>query len=108
LAPPPPPPPPPPRRQILPFLESAVEARAEIAPALAGNRDLLYLDVALENSIRAAAERGVGSAGGEVWAYLKNGSSNDWNSHLNCSAMLHWGVVLNGAVWHQREPGAAV
>lgn len=50
--------------QILPFLEAAVEARAEIAPALAGNRDLLYLDVALENSIRGAAERGVGSAGG--------------------------------------------
>jgi hypothetical protein len=49
--------------QILPFLEAAVEARAEIAPALAGNRDLLYLDVALENSIRGAAERGVGSAG---------------------------------------------
>lgn len=40
-----------------------MEARAEIAPALAGNRDLLYLDVALENSIRGAAERGVGSAG---------------------------------------------
>jgi hypothetical protein len=50
--------------QILPFLEAAVEARAEIAPALTGNRDLLYLDVALENSIRGAAERGVGSAGG--------------------------------------------
>lgn len=49
--------------QILPFLESAVEARTEIAPCLAGNRDLLYLDVALEQSIRQAAERGVGSAG---------------------------------------------
>lgn len=49
--------------QILPFLEAAVEARAEIAHAVVGNRDLLYLDVALENSIRSAAERGVGSAG---------------------------------------------
>jgi alpha-glucan, water dikinase len=49
--------------QILPFLEAAVEARAEVAGALLGNRDLLYLDVALENGIRAAAERGVGSAG---------------------------------------------
>jgi hypothetical protein len=57
------PPPPNTPLQILPFLEAAVEARAEIAPALAGNRDLLYLDVALENSIRGAAERGVGSAG---------------------------------------------
>jgi alpha-glucan,water dikinase len=50
--------------QILPFLEAAVEARTEISHALVGNRDLLYLDVALENSIRGAAERGVGSAGG--------------------------------------------
>ncbi len=44
-----------------------MEARAEIAHSLAGNRDLLYLDVALENSIRGAAERGVGSAGGLQW-----------------------------------------
>jgi alpha-glucan,water dikinase len=51
--------------QILPFLEAAVEARTEISHALVGNRDLLYLDVALENSIRGAAERGVGSAGGQ-------------------------------------------
>eukprot|EP00882_Tetradesmus_deserticola_P034238 GHRQ01039206.1.p1 GENE.GHRQ01039206.1~~GHRQ01039206.1.p1 ORF type:complete len:161 (-),score=28.98 GHRQ01039206.1:326-808(-) len=50
--------------QILPFLEAAVEARTEISQSLVGNRDLLYLDVALENSIRSAAERGVGSAGG--------------------------------------------
>jgi alpha-glucan,water dikinase len=49
--------------QILPFIEAAVEARTEIAPVLAGNRDLLYLDLALENSVRGAAERGVGSAG---------------------------------------------
>lgn len=56
--------------QILPFLEAAVEARAEIAPALSGNRDLLYLDVALENSIRGAAERGVGSAGFGAAAFM--------------------------------------
>lgn len=49
--------------QILPFIEAAVEARAEIAPALTGNRDLLYLDLALENNVRQAAERGVGAAG---------------------------------------------
>jgi hypothetical protein len=56
--------------QILPFLEAAVEARTEISHALVGNRDLLYLDVALENSIRGAAERGVGSAG-RLCAYVK-------------------------------------
>lgn len=47
-----------------------MEARAEIAHALVGNRDLLYLDVALENSIRGAAERGVGSAGFGAAAFM--------------------------------------
>ncbi|KAK9816496.1 hypothetical protein WJX72_001009 [[Myrmecia] bisecta] len=49
--------------QILPLIENAVEARAEIQPALAGNRELLYLDIALEQTVRQAAERGSGAAG---------------------------------------------
>ena len=37
--------------QILPLMEAAVEARAELAPVLAGNRELLYLDLALEDQV---------------------------------------------------------
>jgi alpha-glucan,water dikinase len=54
--------------QVLPFVEAAVEARAELAAAeggrrLAQDRDLLYLDLALEGAVRAAAERGIGGGG---------------------------------------------
>ena len=49
--------------QILPFIEAAVEARTEIASSLTGNKDLLYLDLALESNVRQAAERGAGTAG---------------------------------------------
>lgn len=49
--------------QILPFIEAAVEARTEIASSLTGNKDLLYLDLALESGVRQAAERGAGTAG---------------------------------------------
>ncbi|KAI3430517.1 hypothetical protein D9Q98_005110 [Chlorella vulgaris] len=49
--------------EILPLIEAAVEARAELQPVLRNSRDVLYLDLALENVVRAAAERGVGSAG---------------------------------------------
>lgn len=49
--------------QILPFMEAAVEARTELHPAMAGNREVLYLDLALEDQVRQAAERGVGVAG---------------------------------------------
>ncbi|KAK9809702.1 hypothetical protein WJX73_007079 [Symbiochloris irregularis] len=55
---------------ILPLIENAVEARTELAPALSGNRDLLYLDLALENVVRAAAERGTGAAGGGAGAMI--------------------------------------
>ena len=37
--------------QILPLMEAAVEARAELAPVLTGNRELLYLDLALEDQV---------------------------------------------------------
>ncbi|GFH06759.1 R1 protein, alpha-glucan water dikinase, partial [Haematococcus lacustris] len=49
--------------QILPLMEAAVEARTELASCLAGSRELLYLDLALEDQVRQAAERGVGAAG---------------------------------------------
>lgn len=50
--------------QILPFLEAAVETRAAMQRCLKGNRDMLYLDLALEDQIRQAAERGAGISGG--------------------------------------------
>ncbi|KAK9852315.1 hypothetical protein WJX84_008608 [Apatococcus fuscideae] len=43
--------------QILPLIENAVEARVELQEALAGNRDLLYLDLALENVATAVVDR---------------------------------------------------
>ena len=49
--------------QILPLIQSAVAARLELSPALPGNTDLLYLDIALENVVRSAIERGVGNLG---------------------------------------------
>lgn len=49
--------------QVLPLAQSAVAARLEIAPALPGNRDLLYLDLALEDVVRGAAERGASALG---------------------------------------------
>ena len=49
--------------QILPLMEAAVEARTELGPSLPGNRELLYLDLALEAQVRQAAERGIGKAG---------------------------------------------
>mmetsp|Transcript_20854 Transcript_20854/g.62756 ORF Transcript_20854/g.62756 Transcript_20854/m.62756 type:complete len:1085 (+) Transcript_20854:1468-4722(+) len=50
--------------QILPLIENAVECRTELAPCLSGNREMLYLDLALENVARGAAERGAGKATG--------------------------------------------
>lgn len=46
-------------------------ARAAIAPSLPGNRDLLYLDLALEDTARRAAEAAAGAArGGRAAAAL--------------------------------------
>lgn len=55
---------------ILPLIENAVEARTELQSALSGNMDVLYLDLALENVVRAAAERGTGTAGGGAAALI--------------------------------------
>lgn len=37
--------------QCLPLMEAAVEARTELAPGLPGSRELLYLDLALEDQV---------------------------------------------------------
>jgi len=47
--------------QVVPLLEAAVEARTEIRKACTGNRELIYLDLALEDVIRGGAERAAGS-----------------------------------------------
>ena len=51
--------------KILPFLEAAVEARIALQPVVAtdGGKDFVYLDLALEAAIRAAAERGASLSG---------------------------------------------
>ena len=38
--------------QLLPFMTAAVAARTEINHSLAGDRELLYLDLALERLVR--------------------------------------------------------
>eukprot|EP00798_Chlamydomonas_sp_ICE-L_P029012 gene29012-32203_t len=48
---------------LLPLMCAAVDVRRHLAPCLTGNRELLYLDLALEDKIRQIAERCVGSAG---------------------------------------------
>ncbi|PNW80482.1 hypothetical protein CHLRE_07g319300v5 [Chlamydomonas reinhardtii] len=59
--------------QILPLLEACVEARTELALSgtLPGSRELLYLDLALEDQARQAAERGVGAAGFGAAAFMR-------------------------------------
>ena len=56
--------------QALPLIQSAVACRMELAPVLAGNRDLLYLDLALENVVRAATERGMAALGMGAAAFI--------------------------------------
>jgi alpha-glucan, water dikinase len=56
--------------QILPLIQSAVACRLELAPALPGNTDLLYLDLSLEDVVRGAIERGVGSLGMGAAAFV--------------------------------------
>jgi len=48
---------------ILPLMESAVECRTDLNGILGDHRETMYLDLALENVVRAAAERGAGSTG---------------------------------------------
>jgi hypothetical protein len=46
--------------QILPLVQSAVACRTELHSHMSGNKDLIYLDLALESTVRSAIERGVG------------------------------------------------
>ena len=57
--------------QILPLIQSAVAVRLELAPALPGDTDLLYLDLALEQVVRGAIERGVGGLGMGAAAFVE-------------------------------------
>jgi hypothetical protein len=43
-----------------------VEARSELAPVLTGNRELLYLDLALEDQVGACGLLGVYPAGSSL------------------------------------------
>lgn len=58
------------RVQILPLVQSAVACRLELHGALPGNKDLLYLDLALEGVVRSAMERGIGSLGMGACAFV--------------------------------------
>jgi len=57
--------------EILPLMEAAVEARTEINSYLGDHREVIYLDLALENVVRAAAERGAGAAGAAAAAFVE-------------------------------------
>ena len=56
---------------ILPVMESAVECRTDINGMLGDHRETMYLDLALENVVRAAAERGAGSSGAGAAALME-------------------------------------
>lgn len=55
---------------VLPLMEAAVEARAELSNLITSNRELIYLDLALENVVRSAAERGAAAAGTAAAAFV--------------------------------------
>ncbi|CAG9462085.1 unnamed protein product [Pedinophyceae sp. YPF-701] len=48
--------------QVLPLIEAALEARALIQGRAQEDRNCMYLDLALENVVRQAAERGMGAS----------------------------------------------
>lgn len=77
-------------------IQHAVAARAAIAPTLAGNRDLLYLDLALEDSARRAAEAAAGAARGGraaaalVGPLLANLALSLGDNEDTCRALKAW------------------
>mmetsp|Transcript_19942 Transcript_19942/g.51852 ORF Transcript_19942/g.51852 Transcript_19942/m.51852 type:complete len:1521 (-) Transcript_19942:995-5557(-) len=93
--------------QTLPLMEAAVEARTELAPALPGNRELLYLDLALEDQARQAAERGVGAAGFGAAAFmrplLQNLALSLGNNEEVCYCLKAW-QELPKSVRHGGRP----
>lgn len=56
---------------ILPLMEAAVECRTDMNGMLGDHREIMYLDLALENVVRAAAERGAGSTGSSSAALME-------------------------------------
>ena len=88
---------------VLALIEAAVAARTEIAakvPPLsyendaAVNRDLLYLDLALEDVVRGAAERGAGEMGMSVASLmgplLQNLALSVGNNEELCFCLKAW------------------
>jgi len=83
--------------QVLPFIEAAVAVRVAIHPVLKGDRDMLYLDLALEQAVRSAAEQGVGSAGAQVsplvGPLLQNLCLSAGNNTELCYCLKAWGSL---------------
>ncbi|GMH39379.1 hypothetical protein BSKO_07277 [Bryopsis sp. KO-2023] len=101
--------------QILPFMEAAVEARMELNSVVAGNLDLMYLDLALENQIRQAAERGAGISGpaaaGLVTPLLQNLCLSAGKNEEICFCLQSWEGLPNsvrGGFPNQEEALQAV
>ena len=92
---------------ILPLIEAAVEARTELAPALRKSRETLYLDLALENMIRAAAERGAGASGTAaatlIGPLLQNLALSTGDNEEVCYCLQGW-QELPAAVRAGRHP----
>lgn len=80
--------------EILPLMEAAVEARTELNSILQEHRELIYLDLALENVVRNAAERGAGSAGAAAAAFieplLQNLALSVENNEEICYCLKAW------------------
>jgi alpha-glucan,water dikinase len=83
--------------QVLPFIEAAVAVRVALQPALKGDRDMLYLDLALEQAVRSAAEQGVGSAGAQVsplvGPLLQNLCLSAGNNTELCYCLKAWATL---------------
>ncbi|KAL4422809.1 hypothetical protein ABPG75_009006 [Micractinium tetrahymenae] len=92
--------------EILPIMEAAVEARAELQPVLRNSRDVLYLDLALENVVRAAAERGAGGAGAGAAAFvaplLQNLALSLGDNEEVCYCLKAWQELPQGVRSGQR------
>ncbi len=77
-------------------------------PTPPGNRELLYLDLALENLARAVAERGVGAAGAKAAAFmqplLQNLALSVGNNEELCYCLAAW-QALPEAVRGGQYPG---
>ncbi|WPT16709.1 Alpha-glucan water dikinase [Picochlorum sp. SENEW3] len=79
---------------VLSLMEAAVECRAEINGMLGDHREIMYLDLALENIVRAAAERGAGAAGSSAASLmtplLQNLALSLENNEEICYCLKAW------------------